>query len=42
MNKRLLQKVEELTLYLIEQQKQNDLQNKRIADLEHRLTEGKN
>ncbi len=38
MNKKLLQKIEELTLYLIEQQKQNEIQDKRIAELEHLLT----
>ncbi|GAA0548825.1 hypothetical protein GCM10009415_33740 [Chitinophaga japonensis] len=34
MNKKLLQKVEELTLYLIQQQKLNEAQSKRIAALE--------
>lgn len=36
MNKKLLQKVEELTLYLIEQQKQIEAQNKRIRQLENK------
>lgn len=36
MNKKLLQKVEELTLYLLEQQQQINEQNKRIKQLEAR------
>lgn len=36
---RLLQKVEELTLYVIEQQKQNDEQNAEIVALKKRLTQ---
>jgi hypothetical protein len=34
MNRVLLEKVEELTLHLIEQQKQLDAQQKRIEELE--------
>ncbi|RPD42255.1 hypothetical protein EG028_03485 [Chitinophaga barathri] len=37
MNKKLLQKVEELTLHLINQQKLNDLQTKRIEQLEKKI-----
>lgn len=37
MNKKLLQKVEELTLHLIQQQKLNDRQNQRIDQLEEKL-----
>ncbi|SFD51398.1 hypothetical protein SAMN05518672_102253 [Chitinophaga sp. CF118] len=40
MNKKLLQKVEELTLYLIQQQKINEEQNKRINQLEETIKEG--
>ena len=36
MNKKLLQKIEELTLHLIEQNKQLQLQNRRINELEKR------
>jgi hypothetical protein len=37
MQMKLLQKVEELTLYLIEQQKQNKLQQQQIENLQHEL-----
>lgn len=37
MQSKLLQKIEELTLYLIEQNKKNEEQNKRIQELEERL-----
>lgn len=37
MNKKLLQKVEELTLYLLEEHKRNEAQQKEIAELKARL-----
>lgn len=42
MNKKLLQKIEELTLYLIDQQKINEQQSRRIEQLEKRLTPNNN
>jgi hypothetical protein len=38
MNLKLLQKVEELTLYLIEQNKQNQAQQSRIEQLEKKMS----
>ena len=38
LNTRLLQKIEELTLYIIDQNKQITDQNKRIAELEKIMT----
>jgi hypothetical protein len=37
MQNKLLQKIEELTLYVIELQKTNDEQSKKIIELETRL-----
>jgi hypothetical protein len=42
MNKQLLQKVEELTLYMIQQQKINEQQSKRIEQLEQIVNSKKN
>ena len=39
MNAKLLQKIEELTLYLIEQNKQNQTQQARIEQLEQKLSQ---
>ncbi len=36
MNAKLLQKIEELTLYVIELKKENEVQNKRIQELENK------
>ncbi len=41
MQAKLLQKIEELTLYVIEQNKKNEEQNKRIQELEEKLTSKK-
>lgn len=41
MQSKLLQKIEELTLYLIEQNKKNEEQNQRIQELEDKLKEKK-
>jgi uncharacterized coiled-coil protein SlyX len=38
----LLQKIEELTLYIIEQKKVNDSQQKRIEELEQQFKKRKN
>lgn len=40
MNKLLMEKIEELTLYLIEQNKQLQMQNIRIENLEETIEKG--
>ncbi|MEO7044319.1 MAG: hypothetical protein ABI091_03370, partial [Ferruginibacter sp.] len=37
MNAKLLQKIEELTLYMIEMKKENEEQNKKIRILENKI-----